>query len=350
MTVSTLPLMLDGIASLLGIRPSRFGALIFHRVFPEQDPLQPAEMYAEQFDRLLGILVRYFNVLSVTEAFALLQEGRLPPRSLVITFDDGYADNLTVAYPILRKHGVTATFFIASGYLDGGAMFNDVVIEALRRTALMEVDLSWLGMGRVSLRGVAQRRTLIGELLIKIKYLSLEGRAAALDRLLDELNVERPTDLMMTTRQLQVLHGGGMEIGGHTMNHPILAVLGEADAGDEIVKNREHLTQLLGSPPCFFAYPNGKPEVDYSVHNVRMVKEAGYEAAFTTSWGSAGRETGAYEIPRFTPWERTAGRFCLRLAQNFLRVNALQLAGPEMVELPLRPAFSSRSSCANLRR
>ncbi|WP_374482999.1 polysaccharide deacetylase family protein [Zoogloea sp.] len=330
MITRDLPLMLGGLASLFGGRSSRFGTLIFHRVVPEPDPLQPGEICAAQFDELIGVLVRYFNILSAEEAIEAWQAGKLPPRTLVITFDDGYADNFTIAYPILRKHGVRALFFIASGYLDGGVMFNDAVIETVRRTELNELDLDWMGLGRYALSTVAQRRTLIQTLLQRIKYLSLDGRCEALDRLREEAAVALPADLMLTTGQLRGLSGGGMAIGGHTTHHPILAVLDEDQAMDEVVKNRLQLADLLGEAPRFFAYPNGKPGTDYTAQNVRMIERAGYEAAFTTSWGSVGRESGIYELPRFTPWERQPGRFCLRIAQNFLRVNAPQLATPAL--------------------
>lgn len=328
MTVHNLRLMLNGLESLVGPRCSRFGVLIFHRVLPEPDPLQPDEICAAQFDELVGVLVKYFNVLGVDEALELWRSGRLPPRSLVITFDDGYADNFTVAYPILRKHGVQAVFFVASGYLDGGIMFNDVVIEAVRRTPAESLDLNWLGAGVHELQSVSQRRALIHELLGRVKYLSLNGRQEALERFLQEARVVRPTDLMMTSNQLQAMFAGGMTIGGHTMNHPILAVLDDDAAWHEIASNRQHLTDLLGVCPRFFAYPNGKPGADYTAQSVSLVEKAGYEAAFTTTWGSVGRESGAYELPRFTPWDKGRARFCVRLALNFLRVDVDQLAVP----------------------
>ncbi|MBS0354169.1 MAG: polysaccharide deacetylase family protein [Proteobacteria bacterium] len=328
--MSVLPLVCDGVASLFRGQATRLSALIFHRVFPVQDPFYPSEVYAEKFDELLSILVRRFNVLPLGEAIALWRDGRLPPRALVITFDDGYADNFTVAYPILRKHGVEAAFFIASGYLDGGVMFNDLVIESLRRTQLDEIDLEWLGLGRVNIADLPRRRSVTNEVLLKVKYLSLQAREEALARLISETQVDRPVDLMMSSEQLRALRDGGMEIGGHTMNHPILAVLDDQAAENEVVLNRAHLTQILGEPPRFFAYPNGKPGVDYLARDVRIIRRAGYEAAFTTSRGSIGKESDRFELPRFTPWERTSTRFSLRLAQNFLHVNAQQLTPPVM--------------------
>ena len=70
-----------------------------------------------------------------------LQQGRLPPRALAITFDDGYADNRTVAAPLLERHGLPCTFFVATGFLDGGRMWNDTLIETVRRAPGQTLDL-----------------------------------------------------------------------------------------------------------------------------------------------------------------------------------------------------------------
>ena len=73
-----------------------------------------------------------FNVISLADGVAGLKRGCLPPRALSITFDDGYRDNHDIALPILLQLGLPATFFVATGFLDGGRMFNDTVIEAVR--------------------------------------------------------------------------------------------------------------------------------------------------------------------------------------------------------------------------
>src|SRR5206468_3278604 len=119
----------------------RLTVLIFHRVLPEFDPLMPDVHDAHQFDAVCRSLRRWFHVMPLDLAARRLAERSLPARSLAITFDDGYADNLEVALPILLRHGLTATFFVSTGFLDGGRMWNDTVIEAVRRTAHQELDL-----------------------------------------------------------------------------------------------------------------------------------------------------------------------------------------------------------------
>lgn len=316
---------MEGIGSLLGGNSKRLTVLIFHRVLPEVDPLSPDEMHASRFDALVGRLVQFFRVLPMDEALRRLQAGTLPSRALAITFDDGYADNFTIACPILVRHGVKATFFVASGFMDGGIMWNDVAREALRGFEGDHLDLEWLELGSCSVATSAERHQLTEVLLPKLKYLTPAGRRTALARLVEQTRAEIPTDLMMSTSQLQGLQAAGMEIGGHTMDHPILAVIPEDDARQQIADNRAHLARLLGRAPRYFAYPNGRPEQDYQAVHARMAREIGYEAAFTTSYGSAGPESGLFELPRFTPWDKDPLRFTLRLGHNFFRSHARRL-------------------------
>src|SRR5205085_1443710 len=123
-----------------------------HRVLADPDPLFPEEVGAPDFDAQMSILKRWFNVLPLKEALARLREGRLPMRAACITFDDGYADNATVAAPILRRHGLPATFFIATDFIDGGEMWNDTVIDTVRRAPGDSLDARALGLPLLDLR------------------------------------------------------------------------------------------------------------------------------------------------------------------------------------------------------
>lgn len=138
-----------------------------------------------------------------------------------ITFDDGYADNVTLALPILQKHCLHATFFIATAYLNGGRMFNDTVIEAIRRNRGDKINLAALGLGRHDVASPQARINAINKILPKVKYLPVgqwEESVAELARMLSDIPL--PDDLMITTAQLKALHTAGMEIGGHTSHHP----------------------------------------------------------------------------------------------------------------------------------
>jgi peptidoglycan/xylan/chitin deacetylase (PgdA/CDA1 family) len=148
-------------------------------VLPEPDPLFPTEIDVDQFDRILGWLGRWFHVMPLQEAAPRLGNGTLPPRAACLTFDDGYADNFTHALPALTRHGLHATFFIATGVLDGGRMWNDTVIEGIRATPHEEIDFSTIGLGRLPVRTIEDKRAALASLIPALKHRRPDARAEA---------------------------------------------------------------------------------------------------------------------------------------------------------------------------
>jgi len=306
----------------------RLSILIFHRVLPAPDPIFPGEVDARQFDQIVGWVKDWCHVLPLDEACARLKAGTLPPRAAAITFDDGYADNHDQALPILRRHGLCATFFVATGFLDGGRMWNDTVIEALRHCPRAEVDLAGvvpagarpdgtpLAPLVLPLRTPGERADAIQAVLGAIKYLQPAHRLSVADDLAHHCGVKPANDLMMTSDQVRALRRQGMQIGAHTCSHPILAKLPAAQARDEIAASKTALESLLGERVDMFAYPNGRPGQDYSDESVAIVRELGFAVAVSTAPGAARAGSDLFQLPRFTPWDRTRGRFGLRFAKN----------------------------------
>lgn len=300
----------------------RLSSLIFHRVLPEPDPLFPGEVDAKRFDTICGWVRNWFNVLPLTDAVLRLRDGTLPARALAITFDDGYADNRSVALPILQRHGLTATFFIATGYLDGGRMWNDTIIEAVRRTRKSTIDLSGLGgagLGEFDLGSDPRKREAIDKILRTVKYLDPAERVRYSDRLAALAGAQLPHDLMMTSSEVRELRLAGMQIGAHTVSHPILAVLSDDEARIEIFESRRVLEQITGEQVTVFAYPNGRPGEDYVARDVLLARECGFAAAMSTAWGAANRASDPFQLPRFTPWSSTRMSFAAHLARNLRR-------------------------------
>lgn len=299
----------------------RLAILIYHRVLPAPDPMLPGEVHGALFERQMRLVKGVFNILPLSEAVERLRRNSLPRRALCITFDDGYGDNAEVALPILARLELTATFFIAAGYLDGGAMWNDCVIEALRRMPGDSLDFPLPGdeQARLCLQDTASRKQSARWLVERIKYLDETSRARCVDALLERAGMESPPKLMMRTDQVRQLRAAGMETGGHTLRHPILARVDDRRAREEIAEGKARLESITGSPVRLFAYPNGRPGIDYTGTHVRMVREAGFAAAVTTAWGTAHGDSDMYQLPRFTPWDRTETRFLLRMLQNYLR-------------------------------
>jgi peptidoglycan/xylan/chitin deacetylase (PgdA/CDA1 family) len=272
------------------------------------------------FDGQMQVVKSHFSVLPLGEALSLQDEGRLPRRALSITFDDGYLDNHSVALPILTRHRLPATFFIATGYLGRGIMFNDHVTESIRGATGSVLDLNWLGLGHRPVSDDAQRRQLAIDVINAVKYLPAAQREEACHRLWTETrgHDEHPT-LMMTPEQLQDLARAGMVIGGHTHTHPILTRVPLDDARADIAKNRAVLQDIVGKTPDLFAYPNGRPKVDFDQPQRDLVEAAGYKAAVTTACGVVTRETDRYQAPRFSPWPMHPTKLVVHLLRNAWR-------------------------------
>lgn len=298
----------------------RLSVLIFHRVLPVPDPLLGGVPDAARFGAICRWMREWFKVLPLNEAVPMLREGRLPARAAAITFDDGYADNHDVAVPILLHNRLSATFFVSPGYLDGGWMFNDSVLEFVRRAPGLELDLTQTVLGDLGVRSVASldaRCSLVAALLPPLKTATRAIRDEFCAQLQTAAKVSnRPGSLMMTADQVAAIHQAGMEVGAHTMGHPILAELDLASARAEIVESRRVLQGITGANIELFAYPNGRPDVDYLKSTVGLVKEAGFDAAFSTAWGAATQQSDPFQLPRFTPWDRTRWRFWVRMLGN----------------------------------
>lgn len=303
---------------LLGHR-KKLSILIYHQVLPEPDFMRPYEMHAEQFDKEVSWLAGNFNLMTLDDALTRMHEGRLPSNAAVITFDDGYENNVSQALPILSKHGVPASFFIASDFLNGGAMWNDKVIEVVRSWQGTSMQIPQLPEQTFDLSSDAARHASAEKLLLALKYLPFEQRR----QVVAELESAVPlAGLMMTDAQVKQLHSAGMEIGGHTCSHPILAKLDDERALRQIVENKQYLESLVGQPLRSFAYPNGKPEQDYSTQNRESVRQAGYRWAVSTSPGVSDADTDPYQVPRFSPWRKERNGFLSLLAKNYFTATA----------------------------
>jgi len=150
--------------------------LIYHQVLSARDEFRPGVMIRSQFEKQMAMLSCHFKPISLVEGLQRLEEGKLAPRSVCVTFDDGYADNLSVAAPILEKFEIPATVFVAPGFLDGGIMWNDRIIEAVRLTKNEYLEITITGTEKLPLKTFQDKHTAITRLLELIKHLPIKER------------------------------------------------------------------------------------------------------------------------------------------------------------------------------
>jgi hypothetical protein len=163
---------------------------------------------------------------------------------------------------------------------------------------------------------IADRQAAIATLINHIKYRPAAERVSITEDIGRLANVQLPQNLMMTSAEVKAMRQAGMQIGAHTVSHPILARLTDDQARQEIGDSKRFLEQLLGECITVFAYPNGKPGEDYSPQSVEVVRSLGFEAAVSTQWGASRMGDDPLQVKRFTPWDKTRLRFGLRLLRN----------------------------------
>jgi len=282
-------------------RRARLTVFCYHQVLTGFDNLRPGEPDEQQFLNDIRLIDRVFNVLPFGEAVKRLESGSLPGRAASITFDDGYANNHELAAPILLSAGVPATFFIAGGAIDRGVMWNDLVIES------------------VASAGSASQATKLSATLAELKYRPMAERWGAAERMYrNAIGPDLPR-LMMTREMVADLANRGFEIGGHTLNHPILAALPDDAARSEIEGCAAWIHDVTGQTPKSFAYPNGVPGRDYQPKHAVMARDAGFEAAASTEWSVARPGTNSLNIPRVGPWWRQGRTLTAGLCRGYLK-------------------------------
>ena len=296
-----------------GVGKGRVCVVNYHRILEAKDPLLESEPDVATFRWQMQLLAECFNVLPLSEAIAMLGTARMPPRAVCITFDDGYRSVHDLALPILKQFKLPATVFVTSGYVGGGNMWNDRIIEAVQNLPAGQLDLRELGLGAYSLASLGDRQQTVGKLTEASKYLPPQARLDLIKRLEVLVGEDLDHDLMLTPEMVVNLDRAGIEIGAHTISHPILTSLTDDSSRLEIAGGKKELEAIIGKPVQLFAYPNGKVGKDYDQRHTQMAKEAGFSAAFTTAIGAVTSGADRFQLPRSRPWDKTPFLFGLRL-------------------------------------
>src|SRR5262245_37741658 len=263
--------------------------LTYHR-FSERQGGAPisSRVFAEQ----VGYLAAHYTLVPLSQLAGLLISGQeLPPRLAAITIDDGYRDAYEIAFPILRKHCAPATVFVVTEFVEGAAwLWTDKsrYLTARAESRAVEVEVEGRQSRRLSLElnSDATRQAAAGRINAALKTLPEEARDAALERLAFELGVNLPARPpaeygAINWRQAREMADAGVEIGSHTLTHPILTSLGDDRLREEVSQARARLQAELGRKVETFCYPNG----DYDLRTQSEVSRAGYQCAVTTELG-----------------------------------------------------------------
>ncbi|MGH8915050.1 MAG: polysaccharide deacetylase family protein, partial [Acidimicrobiia bacterium] len=256
---------LGGVASPVGqaLRRRSLTVVCYHRVLESVEPgLFPDVVSASpaMFEQHLDMMGDGYRFVAIEDVVAWLQGGTpLPSQALLLTFDDGYRDNYDTVFPILRRRGVPAAFFVATGHMDTGELlWWDLATALISEATGTEADLPmW---GPTALPGADERTTLARRWVSAAKDLPNEARLEALDALARSVEVAPATrpSVAMSWDHAREMGDSGMTLGGHTRSHPILSRMSPADARRDIAEGLQRMKEELGRDVVAFAYPNGR--------------------------------------------------------------------------------------------
>lgn len=260
--------------------------LTYHRFTDDgREDALPVETFREQ----LEYLTRRYRLVGLSEIARQLEAGRTPePGLAAITIDDGYADAFDLAFPLLREFNVPATLFVATDFVDGkGWLWTDLTrylfLSSRVEAFAAEIDGRYT---RIDLNDREARLGAASRLNESLKKMVESLRRETIDRIATALEVSIPAApsseyAAVDWHQVRRMEVAGIEIGSHTVTHPILTRIDEGQLIDELVRSRRRIEDELGHPIGLFCYPNG----DYNRQVRDQVERAGYTAAVTCDMG-----------------------------------------------------------------
>ena len=316
---------IQSMVSKLGARLSARGLiLMYHRIAePDLDPWG-LSVSPDHFAEQLEVINKYFHPLSMPEFIGHLECGRVPNRSIVVTFDDGYVDNLQHAKPLLERYDVPATIFLVTEAIveERNFWWDELEWALLQPGTLpdwLELRLNssnyeWqLGNARrysqPDRQEDWQRRPwdarpgtrlaffyLIWQRLLQLSH---PERLEALDTIrtwAGASNHPGRGDRALLKEEVNVLGEGGLiELGAHTKTHPSLKILSPSQQLEEISGSKAQLENIINHPVISFSYPHG----DYSVETIELVQRAGFQGASTTHFKCVAPGADPFQLPRF---------------------------------------------------
>lgn len=320
--------------------------LIYHRVTETTSDPWMLSVSPRNFAEQLEVIRKHDLPISLRGLNGALDKRRLPRRSVVVTFDDGYADNLYEAKPLLERYGVPATVFVATGILDSPRGFwwdalertllrpgtlpetlsleigGDTYRRELKDAASYPLDdyqahLKWSAWGAYD---PTPRHALYRALHGKIKPLAPDAREKMLDALFEWSGAQpyaEPRHRTLSREEVAVLESGGLiEVGAHTVTHPVLSALPHSAQRAEIARSKTELEGILNHPVNSFSYPFGSEET-YTAETVALARQAGFACACSTAHGVVRRGSDRLRLPRMYVHDWGGDEFEERLLDGF---------------------------------
>jgi len=324
---------------------ARVAILLYHRIFHSQSDFWGICVSPEKFREHLEYLQRNHTVISLTELMQGLTANRLPKRAVVLTFDDGYVDNLMEAKPLLDRYNTPATVYVSTGSLDSNKEFWWDELEKLvllspvlpprleltleKQTRGWEINSASSSVGfsngLLSYKGrpPEQEQQIRKEVYISlhrlIKPLTQHERDGAMDQLWAQVGIRqqprRNYRVLAPEEIRQLCDGKLVEIGAHSVTHPFLPSQKPVTQKWEMMESKRKLEEIVEAPVKSFAYPYGGMDRC----STQIADELGFQSACSTVRKTVTHGTHHFALPRFTVENWDGEDFGRRLLTFFWR-------------------------------
>lgn len=272
--------------SLLRSSKSKFGILCYHRVGTAGVPYH-SRLSAALFEAHMRYARRRYRVVPLGQLVREVLGTEEVPPTLAVTFDDGYRDLYTEAFPILRRYQIPATIYLIGRCMETGeAPWYDRIFAGVVSHPRVLLELEMDRLLRFPLPTLESRRAAAWKIVCYLKSVPDDARQRWCKEF--DAQVRPPAELlenrMLDWKQVREMQSGGMFFGAHTMNHPAVSRLDPVSFQSELVSARELLEAGLGTAIEDFAYPFGKSS-DGSLAAHEFLVRSGYRSAATTIEG-----------------------------------------------------------------
>jgi len=271
---------------------------------------------SELFDRQLAYLVRHYRVISLEQMLAELKAGTVLPPAVVLTFDDGYRGVYSHAFPLMKKHGVTATVYLAGRLVETGEVaWYDRIFSSVIHSEQKEIEF---GGNTHALGSRGERVQLSAKLVTYLRTRDDRERqefCAALERE-NPVSADELANRLMSWDEIAEMQREGFRFGCHTMTHPVASRLTREQFRAEVSECKQLIETRLRTPCVDFAYPFGKRD---ECAGTEVLAECGFRSAATTEYGLNGPATSPFELRRVSSGDMPSlDLFALDLAKVML--------------------------------
>jgi peptidoglycan/xylan/chitin deacetylase (PgdA/CDA1 family) len=298
---------------------SKFGILCYHRIGTEGVPLF-SRLNPRIFEAQMKYIKRHYRVVSLAQLCLELEEQRSVAPTLAVTFDDGYRDLYTYAFPILRKYQIPATIYLIGHCMETGeAPWYDRIFAAVQASPERFCELRLDVPRRFEFSSCHARLEAAWKIVSYLRTISDRRRHEWCKTFESVLPVPEAylRERMLNWQQVRTLHQAGLSFGAHTQTHPSVRRLEPDDLTEELVRSRRILENGLQSSVLDFAYPFGKM-ADCSVAAERFLVTNGYRSAATTIGGCNTGGTNIYRLRRLQIGDSSIPAFAFDLSGMFL--------------------------------